>query len=167
MNASRLRRELRAYAVTVVYLYVWFGALLLYKTAVLREAGLAGLPYGFALAKALILGKFVLLGESAGVGTRLAATTLLHRIVQRVIFLLLLLAALTVLEEFAAGWVHGRSAAETLAALEARSLLELGATCLLVGLVLVPFIGVEELGRALGPGGLRRVLLGRPRGDGR
>jgi hypothetical protein len=161
MSSSRLREELYAYAVTVVYLYVWFGALLLYKTALQREAGAAVLPYGLALGKALILGKFVLLGESARLGSRLGAKTLLARIVQKVVVFLLLLVALTVLEELVVGWVHGRSAAQTLARFEARSLLEIGATCLLMLLVLVPFIGVKELGRALGPGGLRRVLLER------
>ena len=81
--------------------------------------------------------------------------------VQNVLLFLVLLIALTVLEEFVVGWWHGHSAAQTLAAFGARSLLEIGATCLLVLLVLVPFIGVKELSRALGPGGLRRVLLDR------
>jgi hypothetical protein len=158
---ERLRTELRAYAVCVVYLYVWFAAVLLYKTALLRETGGSYLPLGLALGKALILGKFVLLGESAGLGSRLDARTLLHRIVQNVLLFLLLLAALTVLEEFVVGWVHGHSAAHTLSEFEARSFLQIGAICLLMLLVLVPFIGVKELSRTLGPGELRRMLLGR------
>jgi hypothetical protein len=65
-------------------------------------------------------------------------------------------------EEVIVGWIHGRSAAEVVAELGSRSPLELFATCLLMFLVLVPFIGAKEIGRALGPGGLRRVLWERP-----
>ena len=159
---ERLGGELRAYALTTVYLYVWLGALLLYRTALLREEGVAALPLGLAAGKALILGKFVLLGESAGVGSRLGARTLWQRIAWRALSLLLLLAALTVLEEFVAGWVHGRSAAQTLAEFETHSVLEGVATCLLMLLVLVPFVAAKQLSLAVGPGGLRRLLLQRP-----
>jgi hypothetical protein len=158
-RSERLREELRAYAIAVLYLYVCLGALLLFKTALLREEGLGTLPIGLAAAKALILGKFVLIGESARLGARREARTLLHLIVRRTLAFLLLLAALSVLEEFVVGWAHGRSFAETLAGYEGRSALEILATCLLMLLVLVPFIAVGEVGRALGPGALRRLLL--------
>jgi hypothetical protein len=161
-RSERLRHELRAYAIAVLYLYVCLGALLLFKTALLREEGVGTLPLGLAATKALILGKFVLLGETARLGARHDARTLLHRIVRKVLAFLLLLALLSVLEEFVVGWAHGRSLAETLAGYESRSALEILATCLLMLLVLVPFIAVGEVGRALGPGALRRILLAPP-----
>ena len=166
---ERLLHELREYAITAAYLYVWLLALLLYKTALLREEGLAFLPLGLAAGKALILGKFVLLGEKVEVGSRLGARTLLHRIAWRVLSLLLLLIALTVLEEFVVGWVHGRSAAQTLAEFETHSVLETAAKCLLLLLVLVPFIVAKQASLALGPGRLRGMLLSAERavtGDG-
>ena len=49
---------------------VCFLAIVLFKMAVLRDAGVAYLPLGLAAAKALILGKFVLIGEAAHVGSR-------------------------------------------------------------------------------------------------
>jgi len=164
MTAQRLRHELRQYAITVAYLYVWFGALLLYKTALLREHAIGFLPFGLAAGKALILGKFVLIGESARLGSRGRARTLLHLIVRKICLFLLLLVALTVVEELIVGRVHGRSFAQTLAGYGSRSLLELGSTCLLVLLVLAPFIATKEVSRALGPGALRRVLFGAPAG---
>ena len=159
---ERLRRELRDYAIASLYLYVCLGALLLFKAGVLREEGVSSLHFGVALGKALILGKFMLLGEAARLGARGRAQTLLHLIVRKVVLFLVLLALLSVVEEFVVGWAHGRSAAQTLAEYESRSVLELFATCLLMLLVLLPFIAAKEVGRALGPGGLRRVLLQRP-----
>lgn len=153
-----MRKELRAYAVAFVYLYVCLGALLLFKTGVLREVAVSPLHFGLAAVKALLLAKFMLIGEATGLGAGSEAPTLLHRIARRVVLFLVLLVALSVLEEFVAGWLRGHSFAQTLAEYELRSPLELFATCLLVGLVLVPFIGSQEVSRALGPGVLRRVL---------
>ena len=158
---ERIREEMRAYAITALYLYVWLAALLLYKSTLLREEGLAAVPLGLAAGKALVLGKFVLLGEAAGAGTRLGASSLLHRIAWRSLALVLLLVVLTLVEELVVGWVHGRPAAETRAGLAARAP-ELGASGVLMLLVLVPFVAVKQLSLALGPGGLRGVLLQRP-----
>jgi hypothetical protein len=156
--SERLRKELREYAIVFLYLYVCLGALLLFKAALLREEGVNSLHFGLALGKALILGKFMLLGEAARLGARVRSLTLLELIVRKVLLFLMLLVALSVLEAFVVGWVHDRSSAQTLAEFESRSFLELAATCLLMLLVLVPFIATKEVGRALGPGGLRRVL---------
>ena len=112
---ERVRTELHAYAIISLYLYVWLVALLLYKTALLREEGVSYLPLGIAAGKALILGKFVLVGESARIGSRRRARTLLHRIAWKSFTLFLLLVLLSVLEEFVVGWARGRSPAQTLA----------------------------------------------------
>ena len=61
---ARLREELHKYLAVSGYLYVCFVAIVLFKMAVLRDAGVAYLPLGLAAAKALILGKFVLIGEA-------------------------------------------------------------------------------------------------------
>ena len=156
---ERLRTELREYAITSLYLYVWLVALVLYKTALLREEGVSYLPFGVAAGKALILGKFVLLGESAGIGSRLGARTLVQRIAWKSLSLFLLLVLLSVVEEFVVGWAHGRSAAQTVAEFEAHSILELGAKSLLMLLVLVPFVTAKQISLTLGPGVLRRMLF--------
>jgi len=157
---DRAREELRNYAVVSAYLYVCFGALLLYKSALLQEAGGDLLPHGVAIVKALILGKFILLGEAAGVGTRVGGRTLLKSIATKSVLFFLLLVALTVLEELVVGKVHGHSFARTVAEIEQRSVLEALATCLLLLLVLVPLIAVKELSRTLGPGVLSRLMKG-------
>ena len=158
----RLGEELSDYAVAALYLYVCLGALLLFKGALLREEGVSFLHFGLALGKALILGKFMLIGEAARIGARGESRTLLQLIVRRALLFLVLLVALSVAEEFVVGWIHGRSAADTLAEYGRRSPLELFATVLLLGLVLVPYIAAKEISRALGPGGLRRVLMRQP-----
>lgn len=158
---ARLREELHKYLVVSGYLYVCFVAIVLFKMAVLRDAGIAYLPLGFAAAKALILGKFVLIGEAAHVGSRVGARTVLQRIVRRVLLLFALLIVLVVVEELLVGWFHGQSVAQTLAEYRHR-LPEVLAMLLLLLLTLVPIVAVTEVSRAMGPGALRELFLAPP-----
>lgn len=156
---ERAREELRSYALIAGYLYVCFAAIMLYKSALLREAGIGFLPHGIAAVKALILGKFILLGEAAGVGTRIRSTrTLLHAIAVKSLLFFVFLILLSVAEEFLVGRMRGHSFAQTLAEYHERSVLELLATSVLVLLTLVPLIAVRELSEALGPGELWKLV---------
>ena len=157
---ARLREELRKYLVVSAYLYVCFGAVQLYKAALLDEVGIRYLPLGFALGKALILGKFVLIGDVVSGRSRSTSRTLLRRIAHRTVLLLTLLVVLTIVEEVLVGAIHGRGVAQTLAEHGHLSLPEIGATVLLVLLMLIPLVTLSELSRALGAGVLAATLFG-------
>jgi hypothetical protein len=157
---ERLREELRKYLIVSVYLYVCFGALLLYKAALLSEVGVHSLAFGLAAGKALVLGKFLLIGDAARIGARGRARNLLHRIAQRSVLLLLLLVVLTLVEELIVGKVHGHSLAMTLTELGDKSVPEMLSHYLLMLLILVPLVAVQEISRAMGPGVLRGLFLG-------
>jgi hypothetical protein len=156
---ARAAEELRNYAVVTVYLFVCFAAILLYKAALLEAEGVAFAPIGTALVKALVLGKFILIGEALQVGTRFGRGALLAAIVRKTMLFGALLVVLTVLEELVVGWVHHRPAAASLGELFGAALPERLASILLMLLVLLPLIAARELGRRLGPGGLRKRLL--------
>jgi hypothetical protein len=158
---QRLMAELRRYLLVSAYLYVCFGAILLYKSAILSEAGQHYVPLGVAAVKALILGKFVLIGEMAGVGSRFGSGGFLPRVARRSLLLLLVLIALTAIEEFVVALIHGRTVGEAASALTGLLRPEALASTLLMLLILVPLVVVTELSRTLGPGGLRRLVLDR------
>lgn len=158
---ERLREEIQKYLIVSAYLYICFLALLLFKVSLLREEGVHYLPLGFAAAKALILGKFLLIGESIGVGSRVAWPTLLHRIAWHVVLMFLLLVVLSFAEELLVGLFHGHSLAQVVAEIRLRSWPEVGASSLLVLLIIVPLITITEVNRALGPGILWRLLRSR------
>jgi hypothetical protein len=157
---ERLREELLSYLVVSLYLFLCFGALQLFKAAVLRDAGIHYLPFGWAAVKALIVGKFMLIGEAAGVGTRVAARSPLQRIAVRAVFLFALLIVLLLVEELIMARVHGKTFAQVLAEYDER-LPEVLALAFFLLLVLVPLVAVQEMDRALGRGSLWRVLRGR------
>jgi hypothetical protein len=155
-----LRSELREFVVIAAYFYACFAALLYYQWAVAGSAD----PWhaGTALVKALIIAKFVMIGEVAGLGARLKVPTVLHRIVVKCFLFLLMLIVLTVLEELIVGMVHGKSLAAVLADLAQRSLPQVLANILVMLLVLAPFISFRELSQALGPGVAIRTLTSPP-----
>jgi hypothetical protein len=159
---ERARAELRSYLIVSAYLYVCFGAVLLHEAALLRGQGLAFETYGLAAVKALIIGKFILLGDAAGIGTRPKFATVLTAVAGKTALFLLLLLLLSLVEELVVGRLHGRGFAATIEELLHGSPLALLAKCLLMTVVLIPLLAAREIDRALQPGGLRGLLQSEP-----
>jgi hypothetical protein len=162
---SRLHEEIVKYLAVSAYLFVCFGVLQWYKAALLQDAGVQYLPLGVAAVKALVIGKFLLIGDAIQARLQGRSSGLLGRIARRVAWLLVILALLTCAEELIVGWFHGQSLAEIQTALRARSLLERVAEVSLMGLIMLPLVATAELNHALGPGVLRSLLL-QPKGGG-
>lgn len=156
---ERLREELERYLAISAYLFVCLCALLFLKAVASEQHGVEAVPIGFAAGKALILGKFILLGQAAGLGSRLRPRSVMHAIGRKTILFSVLLVVLTVIEELIVGRVHGQPLSQTLAELDSKSWLEISARCLVLVLVLLPLMAITEIGKALGPGTLRRVLM--------
>lgn len=155
---ERLTHELVAYGTTAAYLYVCLGSILLYRAAVLGEHMGGALPYGTAAVKALVLAKFFLVGQAAGLGERMRPRSLVFAIVHRAALFLALLAALTLVEEAVVGLVHGESVAAALRSFGAGRWPEVAASCLLLWLVLLPLVAAQELRAALGHALWKQVL---------
>ena len=69
---QRAFHELKELVFITLYLYVTLGAVILTKTAVLHTQGVQFTPWGIAIVKAVVLAKFMLLGEAMKVGERRA-----------------------------------------------------------------------------------------------
>jgi hypothetical protein len=162
---ARLREELRDYAVVAGYLYVCLAVIAFYRAAILRDVGVTFSPLGFALVKALVLGKFALLGKAAGLGDRVGGTVQ-ARIAWKSVLFALLLIALSAVEELVVAWLHTgsfRAAVAEVAALHVLTVLADEAVLLLVA---IPLLTAVELSRALGPGRLGQLLRQPPAGHG-
>jgi hypothetical protein len=158
--AERARHEFIAYATIVAYLYVCFGALFLYKTAVLSHAGVSYAPLGVAAIKALVLGKFLLLLHSARIGERVGRKSRpIVAIAWKALLFASLLIGLAVVEEFVVGTIHGKSTELILSELADGNLMEAAVTGVLMVLVLTPYFAMREINSELGDGVLFRMLL--------
>jgi hypothetical protein len=158
----RLRRELSEYLVISTYLFVCFGALLFYKAAILGGDGAEFAPFGIAAAKALVLGKFVLVMHALKVGEQPGgARVLLADILKKSVTFLIFLSALTVVEEIIIGFLHGRTVQEALGEIAGGTLRQALATSILMLLILIPYFAFRVISIRLGEGVLWKLLTER------
>lgn len=156
-----MKHELRNYVLLSVYLYVCFSAIVLYKTAILGGAGISYLPFGVPIIKALILAKFILLGQAIRLGDRLGRVRVISIIAHKAVLYLILLVVLTTVEETIVGISHGRTIGSSLAEFAGNKLPETLATSVIMLLILTPYLAALELDAALGKGRLWELLLSR------
>jgi hypothetical protein len=150
---QRARHELVEYLAISAYLFVCFGSLLFYKSAILRSEGIEFTVFGLALAKALILGKFILVLQAAKVGERGDKPGILLVDILKTSFLFLIfLVALNIIEEIVFGLFHGRATREVLGEMAGGTLPEAIAVCVLLLLVLIPYFSFRGLASRLGDG---------------
>jgi hypothetical protein len=155
----KLGHELREYAVVAAYLYICFGALILYKTAILHAAGIGYMPLGLAAIKALVLGKFILVAQAVKIGDRYVRRRFIHVIVNKSLLFLAVLFVLSVIEEAIVAVIHGRSIVSSFADVGGSTLLQILASCLVMLLILIPYLTFKELDQVLGEGRLRQILF--------
>ena len=160
--AQRARRELIEYLGISAYLYVCFGALIFYKATILHSEGIAFAPFGIAIVKALILGKFILVLQALKIGERGTASVPLARVVKKSALFALLLMVLTVIEELSVGYFHGRESREILHEIAGGTLSQAVAVSVLLFLVLIPYFAYREIAASLGEDRLSKLLTERP-----
>jgi len=158
-RAARLAHEFRSYLLLAGYMFLCFLAFAAYKAAVLAEEGVPFAPVAFAAIKALVLSKFLMLGEALPIVTRDRGGSLITSTLHRSLWLLLLF-VLMLVEEVVRAWIHGASGFEELAADLARRHWEMAAALALLWLVLLPYVGIKQLAARLGEDTWQRVLRG-------
>jgi len=143
--AQRARRELIEYIVISAYLYIYFGALLAYKAAILLTVGVTFAPYGLALVKALISAKFIMLLEALKLGENGKPASPLIDILKKSSLFTIFLIVLTLIEELIVGALHGKDVHEILGEIADGSLPQALAVGLLIFLIMIPYFTYREL----------------------
>jgi len=139
---------------------VCFGAIILYTIAVLRAHGADYEPWGFAAVKALLLAKFMLIGDALHFDRNLKHKPMVYSILSKSLVYLGFLILLSFIEEIAVGLIHGRSLTRSVAEIADGSVVELVTSCFLLWLILVPVVGIRQLDNFLGNGVLHRAFFG-------
>jgi hypothetical protein len=156
---QRAVHELREFVILTAYLYVTLGAVILMKAAVLHTHGIHSALWGIAIVKALLLAKFMLIGNGLKLGERYKDRPLIWPTLHKAAAFLVLLVILTSLEEVVVGLFHGLSISASLGDLFGRRLEETLAGFLIMLLILIPFFGFRVLNEAIGGDRLRRVFF--------
>src|SRR5436305_9711679 len=100
--------ELKELVFISLYLYVTIGAVILMKTAVLHTQDIEFTPWGIAIVKAVVLAKFMLIGEAMKIGARSTTGPLIWPTLRKAFGFLVLLIVMTIVEEAVVGLFHHR-----------------------------------------------------------
>jgi hypothetical protein len=152
---ERIAGELREFAITAVYLYIYFAALTYLKSSILQAHDIPFAGFGFAAAKALIFAKFVLMGRVLHIGERFKGSALIWPTLHKSFSFFLLLFMLNAVEEVAVGLFHDRTIVESIAGLGGGTLNQLIASSFIGLLILIPFFAFRAIGEVVG----ERILV--------
>lgn len=156
---QRGMHELKELVLISLYLYITLGTVILIKTAVLHTEGINFAPWGIAIVKAVVLAKFMLLGEAMKIGEHNFTIPLIWPTLQKAFALLVLLMLMTIIEEAVVGLFHDKSIAASLGELVGPRLEETIAGYIVMLLVLIPYCAFRVLDVALGEGRLARMFF--------
>ena len=156
---ERAKGELKELFYITAYLFVVFGALTFYKSAILETQGVHWLPWGFALIKAVILAKFIMIGRALYAGGGHRTKPLVWQIIHRSIAFLILVAGFTVIEEAVVGFIHGKTFSGSMAEVGGGTREEMIASAIIMFLIFLPLFAYRALGEVLGDKALFRTLF--------
>ena len=158
-TGHRMFGELKRLFQIFLYMLICVGAILYYRMSIpgAQNAGLW--HFGYAVIKALLLAKFILLGHMLHIGERHRGRPLFYSSLYQALALFVLLIALFALEEVVVGLFHGHSIRTSLTEVLGISLHLVLAQGLLLFLLLLPYVAFLQLNDALGPGVLKRMFF--------
>ena len=156
---QRAMHEAKEFAIVAVYLYITLGAVILMKTAVLHSQGIDFSFWGVPAIKAVVLAKFMLIGNALKIGERNNTRPLIWPTLHKAFGFLVLLIIMTTIEQAVVGLFHRQSIASSLGELVGPRLEETIVGFLIMLLVLIPFFAFRILSDALGEGRLVRMFF--------
>lgn len=167
--AQRAAHEAGRYLSFAAYLVVIFGTLILFSVNIYARADqdVPHFPsyhfYALGLINALVLAKFMLIAEAAGLGSltlgrRLEEGPLVYAILYRSLLFMAVLMAAYVLEEVLVGAWHGRSPRAVLPEM-AGGPAGLASFAWVMFVALIPYFAYREIDRATGGATLRALLM--------
>jgi hypothetical protein len=155
----RLFTELKRLLQIFLYMLVCVGAVLYFRMSIPSTENIGLWHFGYALVKALLLAKFILLGHMLHIGEREHGRPLFYSSLYQALALALLLIALIGLEEGVVALVQGQSIRASIDLVLGRYLHLVIAQGLMLFLLLLPYVAFLQLSDALGPGKLKQLFF--------
>ena len=156
---ERLAHEMKQYLIIAAYLAVFFGSFTSYRRLILAQFDISYAELGWAIIKALVLGKVILIGELLHVGERYQHRPLIVSVLWKTLAFAVLIAAFGVLERLVGAVIHHRPVWEEFQVLAGSEKYEFFARVELQTLALIPLFAFRELARVLGEGKLEELFF--------
>lgn len=158
---QKLLHEMKEVFVISAYLAFFFGAVTTYRLLLPEPPPAALVAYGFALLKALVLAKVIVLGRMLSFTRVFDHHPLFAPTLFKVAFFGMFAFVFEVLEHLVTGMVHGKNAAEVCGEVVSGHGKVILARTLVLLSAFVPFFACTEVSRVLGGERLREMFLRR------
>ena len=156
---KKIIHEMTDLLLIFLYLALFFCSFTTYRGLVSNEFGISAFNYGFALVKALVLAKVILLGRYVRFAKILDDRPLIFPALYKVVVFSLFTLVFEVLEHLIGGFIHGKDLAGVFREIINTGRDELLARALMILFAFVPFFAFTEIGRVLGEGKLNALFL--------
>jgi hypothetical protein len=159
---ERAIQELRRFAVLSIYLWIFLSTLEIHRTLVLRGAvSSSELSYrtGFALVKALVLAKFMLVAETVVVIRAFRDKALVYSILFRSAVYAAILVGMDILEEVVVAMFHGKAAAQGVSEVGGGGVEGIILVGIMAFVLLIPLFAFRAIADAIGPEQMKLLLL--------
>ena len=156
---EKLIHEVKEMLVIFVYLALFFCVFITYRRLVMKEIGISYFHYGFALIKALVLAKVILVGQYVRFANVFDDRPLIIPTLYKVILFSLFALAFEVLEHVIGGFLHGKDVVVAFHEMMSAGWDELLARILVMLVAFIPLFAFTETARVLGEGKMRDLFV--------
>jgi len=165
---AKLGEEIRELLSTAAYLALFLCAFAAYRSLITSEITdqTVYVRFGVSIVTALVVAKFILVGDALHLGQRrVRPTRLITRTLQKAILYSLLVFVFAVLEKIVEGLIHRETVGYTLDRLIHLGRDEIGARTLVIFVALIPFFAFRELAHMAGSDDTFKLVFQRQRTD--
>lgn len=159
---QRAYRELKEFLLLSLYLWLFLGMLVVFKSMVLAQYRIEFAPHGVALINALVLAKFMLVVRAIQPGKQVDDAPLIYPTLLKSALFAIALMVLKILEDVIVGHFHNKSFTVSLADLGGGNWKVIIVYTAILFLALIPVTAFGELQRVLGERKVYDLFL-RPR----
>jgi hypothetical protein len=154
--------ELKEFLAVSLYLAIFLGMFVQYKSVILAENQINFIGHGIALLNALALAKIMLIAKAFRPASSSEDAPLIYPTLFKSAIFAVILAVFKVLEDATIGYFHHESFTESIADLGGGGWKALFVLLVILFIILIPLTAFGELDRVVGEGKIRNLFL-RPR----
>ncbi len=147
------------YWLSVLYLALFFGFFITYRRLILAHYSISYESYGFALLKAFVLAKVILVAERLRVGRGFERRPLIIPTLYKAVIFTICVVFFNAIESIIGSFSHGKDLAGAFGELMTRYNYEWLSAALVVFFAFVPFFALRELRQLLGKGVVFRLFF--------
>jgi hypothetical protein len=158
---EKLLEELKAAFYLSIYFATWFCAMVFMGLTTLDGWPIPLAPFGFALFKAILCAKFMLVAQAFFPITVKEDIGILRSLLKQSFFYLIIVLLLSWFEFGLDGWIHHRGFIESLESFGHHNVAHLVATSFMYWLIVWPYLIFSGIRLSLGPEATKKILLGK------